>query len=544
MTTAETRYRSPIEPIEPGRSPIVPIGLAGLALALIAIFLFVHSRYLGLPSYGTETGGWRDYADQSKYIEAARAWSEWDLTPSRHWYPPGYALMAAPFLWLTPHDRFLLPNLACMLTCQLACVALARRMFPHHRFAPLWGAGAFLLTSVSSVAALRTWIVPWTTTPAAALTLVSLVAVLRLAEYPGIGRALFAGGAIGGIALFRPSDAAPVAFAAALALTPCLLALPIRRAAGVAACAALGVAVTSGAAAAIITATSGFGPSTYYDLSGRIGFEFRLLPLRWVSLVISGHPLFDGVGTDRLRPGLHRGLCEGFPWIIPGVGGAAACWLDKDARRVHLLLVPWLAAHMALMLSYRDLHILSLWLLDSDHYFKVTLPIFLLYAVLLALRLADRTTRWRAAVVAAVAIVLAFGWRASLTPMQSETTPASADGVTIPSLERVNQAAIVRGTGTWNEFYMGRNILTIDGTRFLSRPDFKLYPRNSDFLVVPLRPLPPEPGVLAVAEGIHIEAGAPVLKVRQTIAFGLPCAFGLAGSTVCGSIGVPLIPSR
>jgi hypothetical protein len=139
MTTAETRYRSPIEPIEPiepGRSPIVPIGLAGLALALIAIFLFVHSRYLGLPSYGTETGGWRDYADQSKYIEAARAWSEWDLTPSRHWYPPGYALMAAPFLWLTPHDRFLLPNLACMLTCQLACVALARRMFPYHRFAP------------------------------------------------------------------------------------------------------------------------------------------------------------------------------------------------------------------------------------------------------------------------------------------------------------------------------------------------------------------------------------------------------------------------
>ena len=65
-----------------------------------------------------------------------------------------------------------------------------------------------------------------------------------------------------------------------------------------------------------------------------------------------------------------------------------------------------------------------------------------------------------------------------------------------------------------------------------------------DFLVVPLRKLPPHPGLLTVAAGVHVEAGVPALKVRQTIAFGLPCAFGLAGSAVCGSLGVPLIPSR
>jgi len=534
MTNAETHPRS----------RVVPIGLAALALTLVAVFLFVHSRYLGLPSYGTETGGWRDYADQSKYIEAARAWSEWDLAPARHWFPPGYSLLAAPFLRLTPHDRFLLPNLACMLACQLACAALARRMFPHHRLAPVWGAAAFLVVSVSSIPALRTWIVPWTTTPAAALTLVALVAVLRLADNPGIGRALLAGGAIGGIAFFRPSDAAPVAFAAALALAPCLLALPIRRAAGVAVVAVLAAAAMSGAAVAIIAATSGFGPDTYYDRSGRIGFEFRLLPLRWVTLVIDGHPLFDGVGTDRLRPGLHRGLCEGFPWIIPGVGGAAACWFGTGARRIHVLLVSWLAAHMALMLSYRDLHIVALWLLDSDHYFKVTLPIFLLYALLLAVRLADGTTRWRVAAVAGLAIVLAFGWRASLTPIQAEVAPASADGVTIPSLARVDEAAIVRGTGPWDDFYRARNILAIDGSTFRTPQDFKLYPRSTDFLVLPLRPLPSHPGLLTVAVGIHVEPDAPVLKVRQTIVFGLPCAFGLAGSAVCGSVGVPLIPSR
>jgi hypothetical protein len=62
--------------------------------------------------------------------------------------------------------------------------------------------------------------------------------------------------------------------------------------------------------------------------------------------------------------------------------------------------------------------------------------------------------------------------------------------------------------------------------------------------VVPLRPLPPHPGLLTVAAGVHVDAGAPVLKVRQNIVFGLPCAFGLAGSEVCGNVSVPLIPSR
>jgi hypothetical protein len=90
------------------------------------------------------------------------------------------------------------------------------------------------------------------------------------------------------------------------------------------------------------------------------------------------------------------------------------------------------------------------------------------------------------------------GWRASLMPMQAQAVVASANGVTIPSLERVDEAAIVRGTGTWDEFYMRRNFLTIDGTTFLSRPDFKIYPRSKDFLIVPLRPLPSDPGLPSV----------------------------------------------
>lgn len=531
----------PFAPVPP-HLRLVPLGLAGLTLVLTAVFLFAHWHYPGLPTAGTETGGWRDWFDQGHYIVAARAWAAWDLTPTPHWYPPGYPLLAAPFLWITPYDRFLLPDLACLIASLWLCAALAQRMFPANRFASLLGAGAFIVASVGTMPGLKSWLVPWTTTPATALTFAAFVAVLRLAECPAIGRALLAGGIIGCITLFRPGDAVPVALAAAVALSPLLLAMPIRAAAGIAAALVLSTAMVAGIAAAIIAATSGFGPGTYYAMSARQGFELRLLPLHWVSLVIDGRPLFDGVGTDRVEPGLHRGLAGVFPWIVPGIGGVVACWFGHAEKRVHILLATWLALYLALFLSYRGLHIIGIWVFGNYHYFKATQPIFLLFALVLAARLADRTTRWRAAATALAAIVLLFGWRASLTPMA--TQGAAGGGVAIPSLGSVDDAAIVPGTEIWSEFYSRANVLTIDGVQFHSAYDFTLLPRRADFLLIPLRRLPPHPGVLTTAEGLNVVPGVPVVPARQTIEFGLPCAFGLAGHIVCGNLGTPLIPSR
>jgi hypothetical protein len=153
-------------------------------------------------------------------------------------------------------------------------------------------------------------------------------------------------------------------------------------------------------------------------------------------------------------------------------------------------------------------------------------------------------TRWRAAVAAAVAIVAMFGWRASVVPMPGQAAAANSGGVAIPALPSVNDAAIVAGTGQWSAFRSGKNVLTVEGLRFSNSSGFKLHTRASDFLLVPLRPLPPHPGMLTVDEGVHVEPGIPVVKAHQTITFGLPCAFGLAGSTVCGTLGSPLISSR
>jgi hypothetical protein len=212
-------------------SPLVLLGLWGCTIVLMTVFVIAHSYYPGLPAPGTETGGWDAWSDQSRYIEAARAWAHWNLSPTVHWYPPGYALLGAPFLPLTPHDRFLLPNLACLVISQFACAALGRRLFPGYRFASLVGAGAFLIASVGTLRGLVSWLAPWTTTPSAALTLVAFVAVLRLAEQPSVSRALAAGSVIGGITLFRLSDAVPVALATAIASAPTMFEVPIRRAA-------------------------------------------------------------------------------------------------------------------------------------------------------------------------------------------------------------------------------------------------------------------------------------------------------------------------
>jgi hypothetical protein len=57
--------------------------------------------------------------------------------------------LAAPIQRLTSYDRFLLSNLACLVASLFACVTFARRMFPHHRFANLYGAAAFVVASVA-----------------------------------------------------------------------------------------------------------------------------------------------------------------------------------------------------------------------------------------------------------------------------------------------------------------------------------------------------------------------------------------------------------
>lgn len=509
------------------------ICLGLLVLAMCAVFLAAHAGYPGVPS-AAETGGWRDWNDQGLYLRASQAWQAGNFSKSEHWYPPGYPLVASVFSHVTPRDRFLLPDLGCLLVGLLACTSLARRLFPRMAWARCLGAVVFVVASVGTLAGLKLWLVPWTTTPAAACILVCLVLVLRLSERPGWVRAVAAGAALGAITLFRPGDVMPVAVASAVVMVPVLWRMGFVRASAVVASAFVAFACLVGASYGLIAATTGFGPDTYYGQSAVTGFEWRLLPLRFVTLVLDPRPLLDGVGAERGDPGQHRGLAEVFVWMLPGLAAGVALCASRRARVVHVLLAVWAAGHLALLLCYRDLHILGFWPYGNTHYFKATQPVLLLLAVAFGVGLVDRSVRWREIGVAVLALAGLSCWRAELVP-----GAAAAPG-SIGDLSRVDRVAIVDGHGNWAAFYSGAHGLRIGGVAFHHNDDFKIYPRAHDFLVVPLRPLPSGEAVLTTDGGIT-RGAAPAVQARQVVVFGLPCLFGLAGDRVCGHLGAPVI---
>ena len=96
-----------------------------LILASLAAAGFYAAAYLHHPHRPGGGGAasnqdwWAIGWDQPRYLRAALAWAAGNLDPAEHWYLPGYALLAAPFVHVTPADPFLLPNLALLLASLL-----------------------------------------------------------------------------------------------------------------------------------------------------------------------------------------------------------------------------------------------------------------------------------------------------------------------------------------------------------------------------------------------------------------------------------------
>lgn len=507
--------------------------------ALISILIFVFlAAHASLPSGPTPP--WSVAWDQSRYITASAAWSILDLSPSRHWYPPGYSILGALFERITPYDSFLVPNIACLVISQLASASIARRMFPDWRNAGPLGAIIFLTTTIGTSLGLLSWLVPWTTTPATATILLALIAALRLIERPNLTRALLAGTAIGAIAFFRPSDAVPVAIAAELVVVPYLIQTTRKNAFAVVGGLIFGFLTASGTTAVIIAITSGFGADTYYDLSSRYGFELGLIPSRWITLFLSGNPIYDGVGTPTVRADLHAGLAENFPWIIFGIGGMAACLVGGRVRTIHVLLCTWLILHVSLMLSYRDLHISGLWLYWNYHYFKPIHPILAMYAVFLIRNLLDGPLSMRSA-IALGAMIVASCWRVDLVPTGTLVTPVLPGPVLLPSMDHLDDAVIVPGNLSWSTLDTKTQQIQIGSVRYQNSYDFRIYRRRHDLIIVPLRHLASGRGKLH-APGLKLSEGTPIRAAKQELVFGLPCLFSLAGQKICGELGAPVLP--
>jgi hypothetical protein len=153
-------------------------GDPGLYLFLSVIFLIYTFVYLGhgaLPGNSADPEGWWGWWDQSKYIQSSRAFAIGNLAGSEHWYPPGYALLAAPFHWYFKAHAFFFINALCTLIVSYCFIKICKIF----SIGTLAAALIFLVSLFWKIIIFEQFVIPWSTTPTCALYYIVLLLFLN-----------------------------------------------------------------------------------------------------------------------------------------------------------------------------------------------------------------------------------------------------------------------------------------------------------------------------------------------------------------------------
>jgi hypothetical protein len=484
-----------------------------LTIGMAARYLYVYT-HAPLAPHNTEAAtAWFGWADQAAYYLSARGWATGDLSPAQHLYPSGYALLVAPFYWLFPAEPFAIPDLLCWIAAMWLFAALGARLLGRTSGALALAATVFALIEVADSRVLYTWELPWTSTPSATLTFAALLLAVRQWQAPYRGQGVAAAICAGLIAPIRPTDALVVMPVTALVLFAATITQrqPIGKLARIVAGFAIGPALF----AATHLLINGWALGRYLKISRLIGFEPLLLPLRWVTLVLGPQPLYPA----------GEGLGIVYPYILPGIAGIfVAILADRGRRFAHIAVGGGAIATLCLYLCYRDLQVTGLFTVGNQHYFKWTLPVFALYAVLLPF-ITLRHRCWRVGLGAMAVVTLLSLWRPIVTygSLHASVLP-DGSGLSLPDgLPNVNDRLDVRAPDDFLSIYYGAH--TIDGLHrpLLAGVDFKTVPIPWGMSLIPLRPIP-GPVTLHFVPSLKLDPASPVFSLRQSIAFGIPCA--------------------
>lgn len=487
-----------------------PLTMAAVLLMLTVETWKFHAK---LPGTGFPWAGWDD---QHHYFVAAQAWAQGNLDPQLHHYLPGYSLLGAAFMPVLPWQPFLVPDFVCYAACLILFCRIARRLIPGGWAWDLAAPAVFCATTLGSPMLRAIWLTPWSTTGSAPFLFAALLMALRAAQMPSWSRIAALGAVLGVCAGFRPSDAAVLMIVCAPYVAFAQVARGnIGPAVVVRLVGAFGIGLLGGCAPWLIAhiAAHGVAPGTYVGRMSEIGFEWRLLPLRWVEIVIDSRPL--------MQEG--PGLAGAYPWIALGIAGLGAASFEMGAARpAWRLVAAAIALHWALYLSYRDLHAQGLWRFHNLHYFKWTFPFLGLAALRLLVAFRSPARRRLAAISIAAALPL-FLWRPVLriadTPALEEGSPPRITA----DLSKVFDAVLLPIKGDWRSIYFSHTALRGKDRVFVSQPDFKLIPHLDDALLIPLRPLQGPPLQLDMDPKLILRPGASGHAAMQRIEFGLPC---------------------
>lgn len=335
-------------------------------VALVTILhLIVYVSLAGSPLADSATG-WQGWWDQSQYLKSARGLAAGDLRADQHWYALGYPLLGAPFVNLVPKDPFLIVNL-------LSIVVFAAAFLAYFR--PLIGdvpsMAAFLVAHLvpTSIAApqhvnLPLWlqyVIPWNTTPVAALLMVILLLVrgLRVDDSPLNDLVLGVLAAV--VVAIRPIDALPL-----LVMGGFYFRERARREGATAkiGAAVIGAGLTLSLYAALSLAIYGGIATPYHDAVRAIGVSLSDFHERAYAILIDA-------GVTHGEP--RAALSDVQPWLTIAIPLAIA-WAAIDIKS-GLPAVTAVGVSIASYVAYNDFWPYALLRFFLIHYLVWTLPI-------------------------------------------------------------------------------------------------------------------------------------------------------------------------
>ena len=435
--------------------------LTGLFLAWAASeFCREYFNNGGSPTNHPFLAGWLADFDQSKYFEAARAWYALDLAPERHYYLPGYPMMAAPFIGLLGVHAFFPVNLASL----LAICYFVLRTCDELRLSRIAGLFALLVSVIWQPAIRIAYAMPWSSTPVAALE-AAIVFLFLKAERSRADFVLL--GILGGlISMIRPLDLLPLApiylFLAGEALcglrpSRSSIARRVPRPGGIVGCAGGGAAALA-FGVLCYSAVYGFSPSPYISISTAIGSEYSQALVKFYAIFIDPISIYTSGEAGECEAILHQ-----MPWMLFGFCGVVAAILQTNRLSAVAL---WIVLHIVVYVSYADLIPVGVWRFWNIHYFKPILPFLALLAWMFVAGFAERET-WKRNLGIVVAVTVLSSLHLDLVPVATaESRPLDKRGFELVLSEPapVKAIDIPGASADFPEVFWRGARLSVDGT--------------------------------------------------------------------------------
>jgi hypothetical protein len=438
--------------------------------AFLAIVALLYSvRYLGnayLPGNSPYALAWWGFWDQGQYLRSALALAHGSLRAADHFYPPGYALLAVPFVRFAPMHAFFVADLLSFVACAWCLMLLGLRL----GIGQVGGALAFVVGAMLPRVLFNQYVLPWTTTPVAALYLAIFVVYIDgMRTTFSRARLAVLAGCIGATLLFRLADAVPMAWLAIDAAVRTLrngdatrpIAARVWNRFGPA---ALVSSIVVALPVAFHLTVYGWHPSPYMLAATANGMDPAIAPFRYLMLFADPRPFFgEGVG-----------ILERYPAMIVGLLGLMYATLFVTRVRAIAISV-WIS--IAVYCAYVDFMPTGIWRYFNIHYWVWIFPVAALCTFVAAKDLMAKRAWSRFALAAAITAPLA------LLTLRAEAVPAT---VTIdaddPHKVRTAVAGdplvagvVYRGiSGDPGQIYFGAHTLTTDDAKLNHIRDFRM----------------------------------------------------------------------